>query len=145
MKVKIKTDRITTHQSCVKYNKKVQKFYRTDKYYKHQKTIYEALDEIEYKDEFLFNNEKPLEFDIKLFFRLPKGESEDYYKDNHFTPCMKHIDCDNVAKLINDAISNYYGFDDSLICSLRVRKYWYYDETFTNDYIILDLNELSVL
>lgn len=63
---------------------------------------------------------------ITAYFPIPKGtrKSDRLLLETECVPYDKHIDLDNLAKAVMDAIIGVAYLDDKQIVSLKVRKYY---------------------
>lgn len=67
-----------------------------------------------------------LEMSITAYFAIPKGtkKSERLLLETECVPYDKHIDLDNIAKSVCDALNNVAYTDDKQIASLKVKKFY---------------------
>ena len=107
-------------------------------------TTYEGIVRSEYQTQ--LGNAKPflgeVEVDICAYFEIPKSWSKKKQalaKERDLRPTKKP-DCDNVAKMICDALNGLAYKDDAQVVSLRVYKY-YTDELPRVSVIITGLEE----
>lgn len=102
--------------------------------YTPQKTInYESLIAHEYNEKYgklMFNRETPIKAYIHAYFPLSKG---DYGKKGlnksgrekmSMVYCTKHLDIDNVIKIVLDALNSICYVDDKQIVSVESSKSW---------------------
>ena len=63
---------------------------------------------------------------ITAYFPIPKGtrKSDRLLLETECVPYDKHIDLDNLAKAVMDAVIGVAYLDDKQIVSLKVRKYY---------------------
>ena len=113
-------------------NPKAQKRHRTGKGYNYDPSESDKADflamAIEHKPDHPANNTGIL---MNLAFFMPrpkyhfnsKGEVKDRYK---YIGHLKTPDCDNLAKMVIDALAGIYYRDDSLITSLHIEKVYSY-------------------
>lgn len=73
-----------------------------------------------------FPKDKPLYVSIAAHFRIPKSASRKKAEAmrNHDIPPTKKPDCDNIAKIICDALNGIAYYDDSQIAKLEVSKFY---------------------
>lgn len=97
---------------------------RTGHAYTPEKTVlYENLVKLCYKGKI---HEGELAMDVKAFYQIPKSASRrnaDLMQRWCIKPTKKP-DCDNVLKIIADALNGIAYKDDSQIVDARVRKYY---------------------
>jgi Holliday junction resolvase RusA-like endonuclease len=72
--------------------------------------------------------EMPLKGAISLqatfYFAIPKSWSKKKKKNNLNTPCLKHVDLDNLLKMPFDVLNNHIWIDDSQIYYVTAIKLW---------------------
>lgn len=72
----------------------------------------------------IFARDEPLRATIYAFFALPKSETKKR-KEQMLRGCLlptKKPDCDNVAKLVLDALNGVVYYDDAQVTSLSIQK-----------------------
>ena len=65
---------------------------------------------------------------INAYFKPPKSTSKKKFKELIGTPYLKKPDCDNIAKIICDALNGLAYKDDSQINELQVQKIYAEEE-----------------
>ena len=73
-----------------------------------------------------FTQKIPLRMEIRGYFQVPKSLSQRKRAELLGSPHVNKCDCDNLAKIVMDAISGEVFTDDAIISELLVTKY--YDE-----------------
>ena len=104
------------------------------KTYTPQKTLnYESLVVHEYNEKYgklMFEQDEPISCNIVAYFGLSKvdfskkGLSKSGREKMSQGYCVKHIDTDNIAKIILDALNSICYKDDKQIVILNVSKMW---------------------
>lgn len=95
--------------------------------YTPRKTVeYERLIRASYSSisKFKFEKNIPLEISILALFPLPKNSSKKFVNaalNNEIYPTKKP-DCDNITKVICDALNGVAYYDDSQICKVYFEK-----------------------
>ena len=87
---------------------------------------------IEANKEKVFWDNEPLSVDIKAYFKIPKSYSKKRAMNcisGKISPSTK--DCDNIAKIICDALNSIAYTDDKHINRLCVIKMWTFEEPQT--------------
>ena len=64
----------------------------------------------------------PVVCDIKAIFAMPKNHTRGVHECGF--PCFKRPDCDNIAKIVLDALNGIAYADDSQVSCLTVSKEW---------------------
>ena len=91
---------------------------------------YETLVKLSFQQQFPnavpFPKDTPLLVSIAAHFSIPKSASMKKAKAmrNHEIPPTKKPDCDNLAKIICDALNGIAYYDDSQIARLEVSKFY---------------------
>lgn len=96
-----------------------------------EKTVnYETFVKLSFKQEFPlsvpFPKDTPLTVHIIAFFSIPKSTSKKKARemaDGYIRPTKKP-DCDNLAKVICDALNGIAYYDDSQIVEITISKYY---------------------
>ena len=99
-------------------------------YTPHDTAVYENLVKVCFKEK--YPKHVPLDPDaevraeIKVFYSIPKSASKKKRNDMlmGFTRPKKKPDCDNIAKIICDALNGIVYHDDSQVVDLEIRKYY---------------------
>ena len=81
-----------------------------------------------------FGNE-PLKVEIKCYFKANK-EIAKYIEMGYNIKCDNHKDCDNLAKIVCDALNGVAYMDDKQIIDLQVSKCY----EIENEYIIVSID-----
>lgn len=102
--------------------------------YTPQKTInYESLIVHEYNQKYgkvMFDKEEYLKVFIVAYFSLPKscygkkGLNKSGKEKMSKIYCTKHVDIDNIAKVVLDALNGICYYDDKQVAVLSVMKLW---------------------
>lgn len=102
--------------------------------YTPQKTInYESLIVHEYNEKYgklMFDREEPIKATIIAFFGLSKqdygkkGLSKSGREKMEMGYCTKHVDLDNVCKLVLDALNSICYVDDKQVVVIESEKHW---------------------
>jgi Holliday junction resolvase RusA-like endonuclease len=104
-----------------------------------EKTVlYENLVKLCYQEQCGEYTEKPLNVDISVFYDIPKSTPKKNIEPmlrGQIRPCKKP-DCDNIAKIILDALNGIAYKDDTQVISLNVVKH--YGEQAKVDVIITE-------
>lgn len=103
-------------------------------YTPHDTTVYENLVKLCYRDEYpdegeIARKDEPVKVLIWAYYQIPKSVSKKTrmaMQMDDIRPSKKP-DCDNIAKIICDALNGIAYYDDSQICELSVIKH--YSET----------------
>jgi len=92
-----------------------------------EKTVlYENLVKLSYQEQCGTYTEKPLKAVISVFYDIPKSTPKKNIKpmlNGEIRPCKKP-DCDNIAKIILDALNGTAYKDDAQIIDLRITKHY---------------------
>lgn len=102
--------------------------------YTPQKTInYESLIAHEYNQkygELMFDREEPVKIRISAYFSLStsdfgkKGLNKSGKKKMEMGYCTKHLDLDNICKIVMDSLNSICYVDDKQVVSIESEKYW---------------------
>ena len=91
---------------------------------------YETLVKLSFRQEYPeavpFERNTPLSVFVTAFFGIPKSISKKKARDmgeGYIRPCKKP-DCDNIGKIVCDALNGIAFHDDSQIVELIVNKYY---------------------
>jgi Holliday junction resolvase RusA-like endonuclease len=92
-----------------------------------EKTVlYENLVKLSYQEQCGEYTEKPLKVYIEVYYDIPKSTPKKNIMpmlDKLIRPCKKP-DCDNIAKIILDALNGIAYKDDTQVVKLTVAKYY---------------------
>lgn len=96
-----------------------------------EKTVnYETLVKVSFKQEYPeaspFERDTPLSVYVTAFFSIPKSASKKKARDmgeGYIRPTKKP-DCDNIGKIVCDALNGIAFYDDSQIVELIINKYY---------------------
>ena len=99
-------------------------------YTPHTTAVYENLVKVCFKEE--FPDQTPLDpavgvqVNICAYFPIPKSTSKKKRAEitQGFIKCLKKPDCDNIAKIICDALNGIAYHDDSQIYYLTIEKHY---------------------
>ena len=109
--------------------------YPTLKDKRYKKDIQDAFEEQKEQGKVitLEDTEKPLEVKIWAFMAIPKSTAKAQRKlieEGKILPTKRNGDCDNIAKIIIDALAGYmFMADDSRVVHLEVTKHFAIDDT----------------
>jgi Holliday junction resolvase RusA-like endonuclease len=102
--------------------------------YTPQKTInYESLVVHEYNEKYgklIFDKEEPVSAEIIAYFPLSKvdygkkGLSKSGREKMSMVYCTKHLDLDNIVKIVLDSLNSICFFDDKQVVSVIAHKVW---------------------
>lgn len=69
-------------------------------------------------------SDKPCIVTVNAFFRIPKSKSKKWRTEAEkgLLPCTKKPDCDNIGKIVCDALNKIAYIDDSQVYFLSVSK-----------------------
>ncbi|MFV0499032.1 MAG: RusA family crossover junction endodeoxyribonuclease [Bacilli bacterium] len=116
---KIIIDKLYSYQTVVKSRRGGYSKYRTNDYHKYEHEITNQLDK-----SLKINDCEPIVVKIDFFLKIPASYSQKKKNALNGKYCTKKKDLDNLAKLVNDIIFNYYGWKDEFIVDLHLRKFW---------------------
>lgn len=72
----------------------------------------------------MFSKRTPLQLKVIGYFPIPKNTSKKRSAELQGTPYLNKVDCDNLAKIVADALNGYAYHDDAEIYALTVEKYY---------------------